>query len=63
MCEYSAYIAQPALNRLIRLYFTTPMDDSEFLSLLHPTQCFSIKDMTPVIEYILGEMELFKSSI
>ena len=52
MCEYSAYNAHPALNRLIRLYFTTSMNDSEFLNLLHPTQPFSIKDMTPVIEYI-----------
>ena len=52
MCEYSAYNAHPALNRLIRLYLTTPMHDSEFLGLLHPTQPFSIKDMTPVIEYI-----------
>lgn len=52
MCEYSAYNAQPALNRLIRLYLTTSMNDSEFLSLLHPTQPFSIKDVTPVIEYI-----------
>ncbi len=52
MCEYSAYTAQPALNRLIQLYFTTPMNGSEFLSSPHPTQPFSIKDMTPVIEYI-----------
>ncbi len=52
MCEYSAYNAHPTLNRLIRLYFTTPMKDSEFLNLLYPTQPFSIKDMTPVIEYI-----------
>ena len=55
MCEYSAYNAQPALNRLIRLYFTTPMNDSEFLGLLHPTQPFSIKDMAPVIEYIFRQ--------
>ena len=55
MCEYSAYNAQPALNQLIRLYFSTPMNDSEFLSLLHPTQPFSIKDVTPVIEYIFRQ--------
>ena len=52
MCEYSAYNAQPALNQLIRLYFSTPMNNSEFLSSLYPTHPFSIKDMTPVIEYI-----------
>lgn len=55
MCENTAYIAQPALNRLIRLYFTSQMNDSEFLSLLHPTQPFSIKDMAPVIEYIFRQ--------
>lgn len=55
MCEYSAYNAHPALNRLIRLYLTTPMNDSEFLSLLHPMHPFSIKDMTPVLEYIFRQ--------
>ena len=55
MCEYSAYIAYPALNRLIRLYFSTSMDNSEFISLLHPTQLFSIKDVTPVIEHIFRQ--------
>ena len=55
MCEYSACIAYPDLNRLIRLYFSTPMNDSEFLSLLHPSQPFSIKDVTPVIEYIFRQ--------
>ena len=54
MSEYSEYIALPASNRLIRLHFTTPMNGSKFLSLLHPTQPFSIKDMSPVIEYIFS---------
>jgi AraC-like DNA-binding protein len=55
MCEYSAYIAQPALNRLIRLHFTSQLNEHEFLSLLHPIQPFSIKDMTPVIDYIFRQ--------
>lgn len=52
MCLYTENIIRPTLNRLIRLYVTTQMKNSEFLSLLHPKQPFSIKDMTPVIDYI-----------
>ena len=60
MTQYSAYMAHPALIPLTRLYFTTPMNDDGFLGLIHPTQPFSIKDMTPVIEYIFSRNGVVK---